>query len=47
MPKFKRIDEDGYVKPDETRQDILNQNKELVIKDLQGFVKLIMRTVMN
>ena len=40
MPKFKRIDEDGYVKPPQTRQDLLNQNKELVIKDLQGYVKV-------
>ena len=40
MPKFKRIDEDGYVKPPETRQDLLNQNKEMVIKDLEGFVKV-------
>ena len=40
MPKFKRIDEDNYVKPPETRQDLLNQNKEMIIKDLEGFVKV-------
>lgn len=40
MPNFKRIDEDQYVKPPETRQDIMNENKELVIKDLQGYVKV-------
>ena len=40
MPKLKRIDQDGYVKPDETRQDIMNENKELVIRDLQGYVKV-------
>ena len=40
MPNFKRIDEDLYVKPPETRQDIMNENKELVIKDLQGYVKV-------
>lgn len=40
MPKFKRIDEDQYVKPPETRQDIMNENKELVIKDLEGYVKV-------
>lgn len=40
MANFKRIDEDQYVKPPETRQDIMNENKELVIKDLQGYVKV-------
>ena len=40
MPNLKRIDEDQYVKPPETRQDIMNENKELVIKDLQGYVKV-------
>lgn len=40
MPKFKRIDEDQYVKPPETRQDIMNENKELVLKDLEGYVKV-------
>jgi hypothetical protein len=40
MPKFKRIDNDGYVKKSETRQDIMNENKELVIKDLLGYIKI-------
>jgi len=40
MPKFKRIDQDNYVKPEESRQDIINENKELVIKDLQGYIKV-------
>lgn len=40
MPNFKRIDEDQYIKPPETRQDIMNENKELVIKDLEGYVKV-------
>tara|TARA_B100000768_G_C11175001_1_gene330416 strand:+ start:64 stop:462 length:399 start_codon:yes stop_codon:yes gene_type:complete len=40
MVKFKRIDEDNYVKPSETKQDILNSDKNLVIKDLNGFIKI-------
>ena len=40
MPNFKRIDEDGYVKKGETRQDQMNEDKNLVIKDLQGYVKV-------
>tara|TARA_B100000795_G_scaffold265445_1_gene247287 strand:+ start:1653 stop:2048 length:396 start_codon:yes stop_codon:yes gene_type:complete len=40
MPKFKRIGEDNYIKPKETIQDNMNINKELVIKDLQGYIKV-------
>lgn len=40
MVKFKRIDEDNYVKPSQTKQDILNSDKNMVIKDLNGFIKI-------
>jgi len=40
MPRFKKIDEDSYVKTEETRQDKLNDDKNLVIKDLQGYIKV-------
>ena len=40
MPELKRIDEDGYVKKGETRQDQINEDKNLVIKDLQGYIKV-------
>lgn len=40
MVKFNRISEDDYIKPNETKQDILNSDKNLVINDLQGFIKI-------
>lgn len=40
MPKFTKLGDDEYQKPEETLQDILNEDTEKVISALEGFVKI-------